>query len=235
MFAEISHFLKGTINFLVKFRIIQKIGKKLIFQGMKTYQISSKRNYLNTGNSMNDASANELYRIQSFICSRAATQRPAWPQDKAAPFVLSSSAPGRWGPRCVAPSWCWREGRELGEGGTFLRLDHLSAALTLSTPHPTHLAALPWLQPLWRSARCRPSGPLPEGSMGDEDPLRTPPRSRRRDEERTWAPGGPVPVETYRMPGGGPGAIHTWQVADTGKYNISAMGGGTKRFDNHLH
>ena len=94
MVAEISHLLKGTINFLVKFRIIQKIGKKLIFQGMKTYHISSKRNYLNTGNSMNDASANELCRIQSFICSRTATQRPAWPQDEAALFVLSSSAPG---------------------------------------------------------------------------------------------------------------------------------------------
>ena len=50
---------------MVKFRIIQKIRKKRIFQGMKTYHISRKRNYLNTGNSVNDAFANDLYRILS--------------------------------------------------------------------------------------------------------------------------------------------------------------------------
>lgn len=45
----------------------------------------------------------------------------------------------------------------------------------------------------------------------------------------------PVPAETYRMPGGGAGAVHTWQGADTGKYISAIRGGKIKRFDNHLH
>ena len=131
----------------------------------------------------------------------------------------------------MAPSWCWWEGRELGEGGTFLRLDRRSARPTPHTWPPCPGCSLCDAQ---RGADHL--GLCLRAAWVTRAPLRTPPRSRRRDEERTWAPGGPVPAETYRMPGGGAGAIHTWQVADTGKYNISAIRGEkTKRFDNHLH
>ena len=40
MVAKMCHLMKGTIHFIVKFRIIQKIKKKLVCQGRKTYWVT---------------------------------------------------------------------------------------------------------------------------------------------------------------------------------------------------
>lgn len=40
MVAKMCHLMKGTIRFIVKFRIIQKIKQKLICQGTKTYWVT---------------------------------------------------------------------------------------------------------------------------------------------------------------------------------------------------
>lgn len=40
MVAKMCHLMKGTINFIVKFRIIQKIKKKLVCQGFKGVSVS---------------------------------------------------------------------------------------------------------------------------------------------------------------------------------------------------
>lgn len=128
MVAEISHFLKGTINFLVKFRIIEKIRKKLIFQGMKAHHISSKRNCLRTGNSVNDASAEKLYRMLSLIRSRTATQRPAWPQDG---HLRSSSAAAPQGGEGPA---VWLPHGVGGTGGNWVKEERSSVWTTLLQP-----------------------------------------------------------------------------------------------------
>ena len=106
-----------------------------------------------------------------YSLSSAHALRPKGPPGpKTRQFRLSSAAVPQGGEGRLCGSLLVLVGGE----GTGWRRNVPPSGPLLSAPHPTHLAALPWLQPLWRSARCRPSGPLPEGSVGDEGPTEDP-------------------------------------------------------------